>query len=126
MRASSVAQRFDLLFVFVAAVEIAALRADDQAADDHSLKDQVGKMLQDEAVFDRAGLALIGVADDELLRARRIARAFPFAIGGEPCPAHAAEFAVLQCIQHPVIHRGSRRTCARRRSGWPHRGRDRP
>ena len=100
------AEDFDLLLVFVAAVEIALLSADDETADDHSLEDEVGEMLQNEAVFDGSRLALVGVADDEFLCSRGAAGALPLAVGGKAGAAHAAEFAVFQCIEHPVMVAG--------------------
>src|SRR5215472_9734093 len=60
------AEDFFLKMIFVANVEDAAFSAGDKSRDDHALDEQMGQIGHDEAVFDRAGLALISIADDVL------------------------------------------------------------
>ena len=54
--------------------------------DGHALDDAVGIAFQDAAVHERAGVAFVGVADDELLRALGVAGEFPLPPGGKPAP----------------------------------------
>ena len=53
--------------VLGAHVDVALVRADRVAADEHALDDGVRVALEDGAVHERAGVALVGVADDVLL-----------------------------------------------------------
>ena len=62
-----------------------------QPGHDHALDHQVRDVLHDEAVFDGAGFALVGVADDVFLFARSIAHDLPFAAGRETGAAHTAK-----------------------------------
>src|SRR6185312_8768319 len=95
-------QYFGLQLVLVPDVEIALLRADDGSCHHHALKHHVRQVLQDEAVFDRSGFALVRVADDKFLRPARLLRAFPLDVGGKARAAHAAQFALLQQRQRLV------------------------
>ena len=88
--------------ILVPDVEDALLRAGHQARDDHALDHQVRQIAQDEAVFDGAGLAFIGVADHVFFAARRLANGFPLHAGGKSRAAQAAESAGFQLRDHAV------------------------
>ena len=60
----------DRLGVLGADVDVAVVGADRVAGDDHALEHRVRVALQHRAVHERAGVALVGVADDVLLLAR--------------------------------------------------------
>src|SRR5262249_53555219 len=57
-----------LSLVFVAYIDDAFLSAHDEAAQDHALDHQVRNVIEDEPVLEGARLALVGIADDVLLR----------------------------------------------------------
>ncbi len=50
-----------------------------------------GRLREDEAILDRAGLAFVGVADDVFFRARLLADQLPFRFGGKSRAAQAAK-----------------------------------
>ena len=76
-------------------------------ADDHAFDHQVRQILQDEAIFDRARLALVGVADDVLFWPRLAPHERPFQFRRKSGAAHPAQVAGLQRCQHRVhIPRG--------------------
>src|SRR4030095_8917806 len=58
--------------------------------------EQVRHLLEEEAILERAGLALVGVADDVLRVARRVAHDLPLDAGGEAGAAHAPQLAGLE------------------------------
>ena len=57
--------------IFGADVDVALGRADGDAGDDHALDQDEGIAFHDHAVGEGAAVALVGVADDVFLRARR-------------------------------------------------------
>ena len=63
--------------VFRAEVHDPVRGADDPRADGHAFEHQVGEVGQDHAVFERARLAFIGIADHVLLFARQTWRPIP-------------------------------------------------
>ena len=73
--------------VFRAEVDDALRRADDPRADRHAFEHQVGELGQDHAVFERARLAFVGIADHVLLLARGdLAANSHFRLVGKPAP----------------------------------------
>ena len=77
--------------IFRAHVNVALVAADGKTRDHHALKHAVGVALHHAAVHERAGVALVAVADDVFLCALLLARAVPFASGGETAAAAAAQ-----------------------------------
>ena len=65
-------------------------------AEDHALDQQVRRVRHDVAVLDRARLALVGVADDVLRVARRVAHELPLHAGGKAGAAQAPQAARLE------------------------------
>ncbi|MPM40239.1 hypothetical protein SDC9_86879 [bioreactor metagenome] len=88
-------QALDRERVFGAAVDIALVGSDRVGADDHALEYRVGVALKQRAVHERAGVALVGVADDIFLRARRLLAEAPLHACREPAAAAAAESGLL-------------------------------
>ena len=74
-----------------AAVDVAVLRADGIAGDDHALDDRVGIAFQGGAIHEGARVALVGVADDVLGPALRLAGQLPLGAGGEAAAAAPAQ-----------------------------------
>ncbi len=72
-------------------VDVALVRADRVAADDHALEHGVRVAVQDGGVHEGAGVALVGVADEVLHVARRLTRELPLGAGREAGPATAAD-----------------------------------
>ena len=71
-------------------VDIALVAADGETRDHHALEHTVGVALHHAAVHERAGVALVAVADDVFFRALLFARAIPLASGGESAAAAQA------------------------------------
>ena len=92
----------DLLLVLVADVDPASSRAGDEPGEDHPLDEEVGGPADQLAVLEGARLALVGVADDELLEVGLRADAGPLQVGGEPGAAHPPEVGDLQGVDHLV------------------------
>ncbi len=69
--------------VFAAQVEKAPPRADDERAQRHPGEDAIGIRGQQHPVLERSRLALVGIADDVMRVARRVAAGFPFLAGRE-------------------------------------------
>src|SRR6266850_436453 len=90
--ANLLAKDFFLEMILVPNVENAALRAGNNTGDQHAFDEEMRQMCHDEAVFDRAGLAFIGVADDILDGAAFLADEIPLHARGKSGAAHAAEF----------------------------------
>src|SRR5215470_10996178 len=88
------------MLVLVADVENALLCSGDQTANDHSLDQQVRQMLHDEAIFDRARLALIGVADHVLLVVSAVANDLPLVAGRKSRASHSSQATGLQLRDH--------------------------
>src|SRR6266850_1267456 len=90
------AKDFFLKMILVADVENAALRAGDNAGDEHAFDEEMRQMRHDEAVFDRAGLAFIGVADNVFHRVALFADELPLHAGRKSGSAHTAKFRSLE------------------------------
>src|SRR2546426_889448 len=86
--------RLDL--VLVPDVEDPRARARHHAGQDHALDHQVGDVLQEEAVLDRARLALVRVADDVLLGAGGAAHDLPLHARRKPRAAQPPKLAGLE------------------------------
>ena len=86
--------------VLLANIDVALIGAHRVAADQHSLQDRVRIAFEDTAVHIGAGIALIGVADHELLVAAGGAALLPLAAGGEPPAAPAAQTRSLDLVDN--------------------------
>src|SRR5882724_499680 len=90
------AKDFFLEMILVTDVENAALRAGDNAGDEHTLYEEMRQMRHDEAVFDRAGLAFISVAYDVFHRVALFADEIPLHAGRKSGAAHTAKLRSLE------------------------------
>ncbi len=97
--------------VLRAAVDVALGGVDREGGDRHALEDAVGVALEDAAVHERPGVALVGIADDVLLRALRLGDGGPLEGGRVARPAATAETAAGDLLadlggghlgQHPL------------------------
>ena len=79
--------------VLVAHVDEALVGADGEGGDEHALDHRVRVVLEDGAVHERAGVALVAVADDVLALAGVGAAVAPLLAGGEAGAAAAAQAA---------------------------------
>ena len=86
----------DALFVFVADVEVALRRAEHDAGQQNPFDDEVRRAEQQLAVLERARLAFVGVADDVLSLADRLAHLAPLFERLPAGAAHAEQHGVLQ------------------------------
>ena len=84
------AQAVDRDGILRAHVEVAVLRADGVARDHHALDDSQGVAFEDGAVHERAGVALVAVADHVFLIALGVVGELPLPAGGEARAAAAA------------------------------------
>src|SRR6185295_18646993 len=89
------AQAFDLAGEGLLDPDIEVLGADHVGRDQHALEDRVGIPADQEAVLERARLALGGVADHAALRAGMLADRAPLGAGGKPAAAAAAQAGLL-------------------------------
>src|SRR3990172_2281605 len=96
------------VLVLVAEVDPAALGADHARGQAHALHDQVRQLLQEDAVLERSGLALVGVADDVLWRRRLLPDQFPLEPRLESRPAHSPEASGLERRDHLIRGLGPR------------------
>ena len=78
--------------VFRAGVDIALGSADCEGGDDHTFDQGKRIALHQHAVGEGAGIAFIGVADDELARAGGFGGGAPFDAGGKTGATAAAQF----------------------------------
>src|SRR6266851_3434957 len=88
--------------VLVADIEDAALRAGDQAGDDHALDEEMRQIGHDEAVLDGAGLAFIGVANNVFHGIGLLADEIPLHAGGKSGAAHAFQFGGFELREYVV------------------------
>ncbi len=86
--------------VLGADVEYAACRPHRPRGDQHPLDDAVGKRLQDHAIHEGTGVALVAVADHVLKLGGRGGRDPPFGTGGKTRPASAAKSAAFDFVDH--------------------------
>src|SRR6266850_2293640 len=96
------AKDFFLKMILVADVENAVLRAGDNAGDEHAFDEEMRQIGHNETVFNRAGLAFIGVANDVFHRVTFFADEFPLHAGGKSGPAHTAKFRSLELSEDLV------------------------
>ncbi|OPZ46054.1 MAG: hypothetical protein BWY94_00921 [Actinobacteria bacterium ADurb.BinA094] len=96
--------------VLGAHVDVALVGADCPAADQHALDDRVRVALEDRAVHERAGVALVGVADEVLDVALALVGELPLDAGREPGAAAAADARVGDLLDDLLLgHRRERR-----------------
>ena len=88
--------------IFGADVEEALLGADGEAADDHPLDHVQRIALQHAAVHERAGIALVGVADEVAGRVGGLGAHLPLLPGGISAAAAAAELRAGDFLDHPL------------------------
>ena len=93
-------QALDRQRVLRAAVDVALARADRVARDRHAFEQAVGVALDDAAVHEGAGVALVRVADHVLGLPGRAAGELPLQAGRETGPAAAAQAGGLHLGQH--------------------------
>ena len=91
--ADGLAEALDRQRVLGAAVHVALGRADRVGGDEHALDDAEGVALEHGPVHERAGIALVGVADEVLLRLRLVVRHLPLPARREAGAAAAAQAA---------------------------------
>ena len=88
--------------ILAANVEEAALAAGGESGDRHRLDDGERIAVEQHAILERAGLRLVGVAD-EIVRTRRLlGDRVPFAAGGKRGAAAAHELRVDDFANHGV------------------------
>ena len=101
------AEDFFLQRVFMADIEDTFFCASDESGDDHAFGNEMREMGEDEAIFNGAGFALVGVADDVFVRIGLLADKVPLHPGGKTGAAHAAELCFLESGEDRVeIARG--------------------
>src|ERR1700675_2573880 len=88
--------------VLVANVKNSLARAGYQPGENHAFDYQMREMREDEAVLDRAGLALICIADDILLRVGLRADNLPFRFGRESCASQPSQPGRLQRSERAI------------------------
>jgi hypothetical protein len=86
-------------------VDVGLGRADGVGGDGHALEQPVRIALDDRPVHERAGIALVGVADQVLLVARCCQRELPLPAGGEAAAAAPAQPALDFHAEQPVTRR---------------------
>jgi len=79
-------------------VDVAPLRADGVARNRHALDHAVRVALHDGAIHECTGVALVRIADNELLLTGIAAAKLPLAAGGEACAAAAAQPGALHHV----------------------------
>src|SRR3989442_12784929 len=101
---------FFLQMIFMPYIKNSLRRTRHESRKNHSLHKQVRKLRHDKPIFDRARLALVGVANDIFFRPRLLANQIPFHGSRESRAAHTAQFCFLQQRQHaiPVLRRDRR------------------
>ena len=102
LRAAAREHAFELrqqVAVLAAQVEKALLRADCTRRHRHAVEHGVGVTGQQHAVLEGAGLALVGVADDDAQVASGVATGLPFARSRETGTAAAAQAGLCHCVE---------------------------
>ena len=100
--APSLERRLELLeqvAVLAAQVQEPAARADRIGGDRHAVEQQVRVAGEQHAVLERAGLTLVGVADDVALESRRVPAGLPLDARGEAGAAAAAQVRTLHLLE---------------------------
>ena len=98
--ADRLAESRDRERVLGSAVDVACLRADRVGGDRHPLQHPVRVALEDAPVHERAGVALVGVADDVLAGAGRLGDGVPFQARRVAGAAAAAQAALRDLVAH--------------------------
>src|SRR5690606_38372662 len=88
------------LRVLVAQVDEALVGAARVARDRHAFEQGERVVVHERAVLEAAGLALVGVGDDRLRPARRLAHRLPLRAGGEARAAAPGELAFGDLLDH--------------------------
>ena len=113
-----VAQALDRERILVPHVDVALHRAvvgaDGVGRDDHTLDHRMRVAFEHRTVHERAGVALVGVADDVVLVTGVLAARTPLSAGGEACAAAAAQAALVDLVDYGqriggLEHLGQRR-----------------
>ena len=86
--------------VLAAHVDVALVGADREGGDRHALEHPVRVALEDAAVHEGAGVALVGVADDELPRALGLVDRAPLEAGGVAAAAPAPQARGRDLLDH--------------------------
>ena len=99
--------------IFGPHVEEAAMGADGETADQHTFDHVERITFQHAAVHERAGVALVGVADEVADRVGRLRAHLPFLPGRISASASAAQLRAADFVDHPfrvvlLQHRGQR------------------
>ena len=94
--------------ILAANVDVAALRAHGQRADHHALDHRVRIVLENQAVFAGAGLALVAVAEHVFRLGRLLGYKRPLHAGGESRAAAAAQTGILDLVNDGVGLHGER------------------
>jgi hypothetical protein len=100
--AQFLAKNFFLKWIFVADVEDATFCAGDEPRNDHSFSDKVWQVAENEAILDRAGLALVGIANDVLHWLNLLTNEIPLYRSWKSRATHAAQFRFFQSGEHTV------------------------
>ena len=81
---------------FAVNIVVARAGAGDIRCNQHAFNDQMGVVLQDVAVLERAGLTLVGIADQVFLTGKLTRHEAPFKPGREPRAATSAQCRLLE------------------------------
>ncbi len=92
----------DQVAIFAAQIDVAGLRADRERGDHHAFNDGVRIVLEDEAVFAGAGLALVTVAQHVLRLGRLLGHERPLHAGRKSRAAAAAQVRLLHLVDDGV------------------------
>ena len=91
-------QAFDRQRVLRAAVDVALVGVDGEGRDGHALQHAEGVALEHAAIHERAGVALVGVADDVLLVTGGLGHGGPLETGRETGAAATAKAALRDLV----------------------------
>ncbi|MBA7601124.1 hypothetical protein ES703_08191 [subsurface metagenome] len=83
-------------------IDIALAGTDGKSTDEYSLQDGMRVAFQQRAVHKGTGVALIGITNHILYRARGLATEFPLQTGGEASPSPAPQPRLLYLLNHPL------------------------
>jgi hypothetical protein len=96
--------------VFRAAIDVTLAGADGVSGDGHAFQQRVGVALQERAIHEGPGIALVGIADQILLVAGRLPAELPLAPGGKAGAAPASQTRLFDLVDDPLrTHRQRRR-----------------
>ncbi len=89
--------------IFLADVDVSLVGADGIGPQGQSFQDRVGIALQETAVHVGAGVTLVGVDDHVLGIVGGVARALPFAAGGESAATAASQIGLLDFVEDFLV-----------------------